>query len=100
MNDRATTPASYFQFSLRQLFLWITVVAAVCGPGLARFDYLPHVEAKNGSIPPETVSVSLFLAFLLVTTLLGLMIGPPFCVLLALLRSRRPDATCEKSPRL
>src|SRR5262245_37767940 len=89
MDGAGATPDSRFQFSLGQLFVWVTSVAIVCALGLARINYLRQLEAASGSIPAETVSFSLFVAFLVLTSLLGLLVGPPLCLLLAFVRSRR-----------
>jgi uncharacterized membrane protein YhaH (DUF805 family) len=98
MNNGAAMPDSRFQFSLRQLFWWVTAVSIVCGLALARIDYLRYVEARDGSIPPETIGPSLFLAFLVLTTLVGLIVGPALCFLLALCRPRVRDTTDKWPP--
>ena len=89
MLDRAAMPGSRFQFGLRHLFVWITAVAVVCGLALAWTDHLRYVEAKDGLIPPQTVGLSMLLAFVLLTALLGLIVGPPLCLLLSFVHSRR-----------
>src|SRR5262245_1955616 len=88
MVGRAAMPESRFQVSLWHLFLWITAAAVVCGAAAGIIGHLRYVEARDGSIQPEVVGRSLFFGFIIATAFVGLMIGPPMCYLVALLRSR------------
>ena len=96
MADCVTRPDSRFQVSLRHYFLWVTAAAIVCGLAAGIIGHLRYVEATSGSIPPELIGRSLFLGFILGATIVGLMIGPPLCYLVALSRWRCRDATGPK----
>jgi hypothetical protein len=98
MVGNAAAPGSRFQFSLAQLFTWMTAVCVVCALALAWVSHLQSIEARDGLIPTGTANLTVFLAFAFATTLLGLTLGPLFCFLLALVHSRRRGPSGEDHP--
>ena len=86
---RVAVPESRFQIGLWQLLLWLTAVSIVCGLAQGLIHHLRQVEAKDGSIPPDLIGRSLFFGFLILAAFVGLLLGPPFCFVVALWRSRR-----------
>ena len=89
MDDQAARQVPLLQFSLRQLFVWMTVVALVCALPLAWINHLRSIEAQDGSIPVGTANLTVFLAIAFVITLLGLVVGPLLCVLAVLSKPHR-----------
>jgi hypothetical protein len=89
MNE--TDSAQLSQFSLRQLIAWLTAAAVLCGLAMAWASYLRYVEATNDSLPLETIHLTALLALFFLTALLGLIIGPPLCLVLANCQKRRRE---------
>lgn len=80
---------SLLQFSLRQLFGWMTAVALVCALALGWVNHLRTLEARDGTIPVGTANLTVFLAIAFVMTLLGLLLGPLLCFVVALCKPHR-----------
>jgi len=99
MVGNATAPGSRFQFSLGQLFTWMTAVCVVCALALVWIGHLQSIEAREGLIPTGTANLTVFLAFAFAITLLGLTLGPLLCFLLALVHSRRHARPDEREKR-
>src|SRR5690349_17223744 len=98
MVKHVTTPHSHLQVSLWQFLLWVTAVCIVCGLAQAIINHLHYVEAKDGSIPPDVIGRSLFFGFLILAAFVGLILGPPFCFLVALWRSSRRVVGAKRTP--
>jgi len=95
----AETFDSRFQFSLRQLFVWVTAVSAVCGVAWAWTNHLRNIEAKEGLIPVGTANLTVFLAMAFLTSLIGLLLGPPLCWLLAVWSSSQRKSGNAARPK-
>jgi hypothetical protein len=89
MTEPATSSRSRFQVSLWQFLLWMTAISIVCALAQGLMSHLRYVETKEGSIPAEVVGRSLFYGFLIAAAFVGLMIGPPLCYTVAIVKSWR-----------
>jgi len=89
MVEQIASSRSRFQVSLWQFLLWMTAISIVCALAQGLMSHLRYVETKEGSIPAEVVGRSLFYGFLIAAAFVGLMIGPPLCYAVAIVRSWR-----------
>lgn len=97
MSSAASKTQSQPQFSLRYLFGLTTGMGILCGAALAWAAYLRRLESDSGHISLEMMHLTIALIMLLVTVVIGILIGLPLWLVVGWQRLRAANSATQKN---